>query len=115
MKTKLRMLLSIMILCLVGCGSPKAEGLETKKSKAEEPTVGEPNLDVMVKVRVTVSEVEDGRNSILVKNDAGEVIRIPVKYLEGQAEPQEGMVLEVTCDNRILETYPAQFAKIDRK
>lgn len=114
MKTKLRMLLSIMILCLVGCGSPKAEGLETKKSKAEEPTVGEPNLDVMVKVRVTVSEVEDGRNSILVKNDAGEVIRIPVKYLEGQAEPQEGMVLEVTCDNRILETYPAQFAKIEK-
>ena len=113
MKIKFRMILAvIMILCLAGCGSPKAEG--PKESREEEPTVGEPDLDVMVKVRVTVTEVEENGNSILVTNDAGEVIRIPVKYLEGQAEPKEGMVLEVTCDNRILETYPAKFAKIEK-
>ena len=115
MKKKiLKFLPVIMILCLAGCGSPKAEGPEAKGSKAEEPTVGEPSLEELVKVRVTVTEVEDNGNTILVTNDAGEVIRIPVKYLEGQAEPKEGMVLEVTCDNMILETYPAQFAHIEK-
>ena len=115
MKKKiLKFLPVIMILCLAGCGSPKAEGPEAKGSKAEEPTVGEPSLEELVKVRVTVTEVEDNGNTILVTNDAGEVIRISVKYLEGQAEPKEGMVLEVTCDNMILETYPAQFAHIEK-
>ncbi len=39
MKIKFRMILAvIMVLCLAGCGSPKAEEPETKKSKAEEPT-----------------------------------------------------------------------------
>lgn len=44
MKTKLRIILAaIMVLCLAGCGSPKAEEPETKGPKAEEPTEPLPN------------------------------------------------------------------------
>ena len=38
---------------------------------------------------------------------------MPASWLEGKAEPKEGLLLEITASNEILETYPSQFSKIE--
>lgn len=94
-KKIIRILCFIMILCLAGCGSISAST---------------PNRDELVTNRAIVTKVYD--KSVLVKVEGGTIFDVPASWLEGKAEPKEGLILEITSTNMILETYPAMYAEI---
>lgn len=86
----------ILFLCLTGCGSADSDA---------------PDRDKLVKDRATIAEVQG--NEMLVRTEAGAVMSVPAKYLEGKAEPKVGMIIEITAANEILEIYPSMYARIE--
>ena len=96
-KTIYMTLCLLLTLCLAGCGSP---------------TAGAPDSDELLKTRATVTEVQG--NTLLIRTEQGVDMTVPVKYLEGDVGPKAGMILEITSNNEILETYPSQFGRIEK-
>ena len=86
----------IMLLCMAGCGSPSADA---------------PDGDALMTVKATVTKTYG--KSMEIRTEQGWVMSMPASWLEGKAEPKEGLLLEITASNEILETYPSQFSKIE--
>ena len=95
-KRIMQILCFIMLLCMVGCGSPSADAPE-----------GDELMTVMATVTKTYGK------SMEIRTEQGWVMSMPASWLEGKAEPKEGLLLEITASNEILETYPSQFSKIE--
>ena len=87
----------LLTLCLAGCGSPSGDALEQ---------------DELLKTRATVTEVRG--NTLLIRTEQGVDMTVPAKYLEGEAGPKAGMILEITSNNEILEIYPSEFGRIEK-
>ena len=96
-KRLLRILCFVMLLCMAGCGSPSAE---------------EPNQEDSMKTSAVITGIHGNTILIRAMGERGQDMSLPAKWLEGKAEPKEGMILEITSTNEILEIYPCQFAKI---
>ena len=77
----------------------------TAVTEAENPS------EKVLNKEVTVTEVNE--KTLLVRSDKDNILlTVPVKYLDSNAKPYEGMNLIVTYDHGIVETWPAQFGNI---
>ena len=77
----------------------------TAVTEAENPS------EKVLNKEVTVTEVNE--KTLLVRSDKDNILlTVPVKYLDSNDKPYEGMNLIVTNYHGIVETWPAQFGNI---
>lgn len=114
MTKKFRVILSFICLALFcGCGSLSAEEAG-EGNQAEEQGLSQESRTL----RVSVTDLSGNMMTVCPEEGAWErnssdAFFLSSKWLEDDIQPMVGMELNVVYDGRVLETYPAQFGKIE--